>query len=365
MRKSKIACLLIALMLVITSFTGCNSNKGGNDSSEAFKELTGQELIDAAKKEGKIVSYGMPDEWANQRDIWKSFTEKYGIAHEDTDMSSGEQIAKFKAEADNPVADVGDIGIAFAKKAKEEGVLAPHKNPFWDEIPDWAKDPEGYWCTEYTGTISFLVNKNLVKNIPRSWADLLKPEYKNTVVLGDPTKGAMEKNAVLSATFANGGDETNILPGIEYFAELTKVGNRKLIDNTPANIQKGEIPIGIFWDFQSLGYRKEFGMEDDYEVVIPSDGAAIGAYVSIINKYAPHPYAARLLNDHLYSDESQINYAKGFARPIRKVDIPEEIKKELVPEEQYKAARPVKDQEAWEKTQEEFAQMWQEKVIGQ
>lgn len=357
--RIRLTCAILSALVLTASFVGCGKKKV--DSTNA--ELKGDALVQAAKKEGKIVSYGMPDTWANLGETWKGFSTKYGITHADTDMSSAEEISKFKAEANKSVADVGDIGIGFASTAMGQGVLANHKNPYWNEIPDWAKDPNGAWCAEYTGTICLLVNKKLVKNVPHSWADLLKPEYKNSVVLGDPTKGALEKSAVLSAAFAYGGDEANITPGVEYFAKLKKAGNLKPIDSTIANIQKGEIPIVVEWDFLALSYIDQFKM--DLQAVIPTDGAATVAYVAVINKYAPHLNAAKLFNDYLFSDEAQINYAKGFAKPIRNVKLPEDVQKKLIPEAEYKSSRPIKDYTAWQKTQDNFVELWQEKVLGQ
>ncbi|MCX7667906.1 MAG: ABC transporter substrate-binding protein, partial [Atribacterota bacterium] len=116
--------------------------------SQELTPTTPEELakIEAeARKEGAIVSYGLPDDWANWGESWKLFTEKYGLTHRDTDMSSAEEIQKFKAERNNPQADVGDIGIQFTPIAKKEDVTMPYKNSYWNEIPNWAKDPNGHW----------------------------------------------------------------------------------------------------------------------------------------------------------------------------------------------------------------------------
>ena len=89
-------------------------------------------------------------------------------------MSSAEEVAKFEAEKDKPTADIGDVGIAFAPVAVEKGVAQPYKTTNWDEVPDWAKDKDGNWVVGYQGTIGFLVNKKLVKDVPKSWDDLTK-----------------------------------------------------------------------------------------------------------------------------------------------------------------------------------------------
>jgi len=332
--------------------------------TKTYEQMTPEERAAAIKKEGMIVSYGMPDSWANLGEIWKTFTERYGIKHIDTDMSSAEELTKFLAEKDKPVADVGDIGIMFGPKGVEMGVLAPHKNPYWNEIPDWAKDPNGYWCAEYTGTIAFLVNTKKVKNVPKKFADLLKPEYKGKVSFDDPVRSAQGQAAVLAAAIANGGDEKNIQPGINFFKKLIKAGNYRPVLPLPGNIQKGEIAIAIMWDFNALNYKATLNMPE-LTVVIPSDGSVVMAYVAIINKYAPHPIAARAFNDFLFSDETQIMYAKGFARPIRNVKLPPEVAAKMLPASAYAKAKPVKDLKAWEETSKKLPQLWEEQVLAQ
>ena len=131
-------------------------------------------LIDAAKKEGAVYSVGMPDSWANWKDTWADLQSDYGLKHQDTDMSSAQEIAKFAAEKKNATADIGDVGFAFARVAVKKGVTQPYKPTTWDDIPAWAKDKDGHWALAYTGTIAFISNNNLVKDAPKTWQDLLK-----------------------------------------------------------------------------------------------------------------------------------------------------------------------------------------------
>ncbi|MDR3541288.1 MAG: extracellular solute-binding protein [Desulfosporosinus sp.] len=368
--KKSIILLTIGTLLASSILAGCGTNStptaanADKGTKLANSELTGQALKDAVKKEGKIVSYGMPDDWANLGEIWSNFTKQYDITHSDTDMTSAEEIAKFDAEKANAVADIGDVGITFGNVAISRDVVQPHKAPTWNEVPDWAKDKDGLWTGEYAGTIAFLVNTKLVKTVPQSWSDLLKPEYKGAVVTGDVLKAAQSQAAVLAAAFANGGDENNLTPGIDYFKKLSQAGNLKPSDNVFAIFQKGEIPIGILWDFNALGYRSRLADKENYQVVIPSDGTVSSAYVSVINKYAPHPNAAKAFQDYLLSDEGQILLAKGFARPIRdKVQIPADVAKNMVPKEQYASAKPIKDFSAWENDMKTIPDLWRNNVV--
>ncbi|NWJ95531.1 MAG: ABC transporter substrate-binding protein [Chloroflexi bacterium] len=317
------------------------------------------------KKDGQVISYGMPDDWANLGGLWKDMSTYYGITHKDTDMSSAEEIQKFDAEKNNPVADVGDIGIAFGKVAIDTGVAACYKNSRWDEIPAELKDPNGCWAAEYYGAIAFVVNTKLVKNPPQSWADLLKPEYKGLVAMDDPRQAAVALNGVVAAAYANGGSETNIQPGIDYFGKLFKSGNLKPTKPTVANLQSGEVAIAILWDYLGLGYRDQVAKDQPLQVIIPSDGSVAGPYVAVINKYSARPAAARALNEWIFSDAGQISYAKGYARPIRKVKLPDDVASKMLPDSAYAPVKFFKDYTVLDNTKTIISNDWAGKVLGQ
>lgn len=319
-------------------------------------------LIQAAQAEGRVNSLAMPDTWANWKDTWADLKNLYGIEHSDTDMSSAQEIAKFKAEKKNASGDIGDVGISFGDIAVKQGVTQPFKTSYWEQIPEWAKDKEGHWLLAYTGTIAFIINKEVVKESPKTWQDLLKGNYKITV--GDVSVAAQAVNAVLAANFALGGDERDLSPALEFFGTLAKQGRLVNNDVSVANLEKGEVEVGLVWDFNGLGYRDRVG-KNRYEVLIPADGSVTSGYTTIINKYAKHPNAAKLAREFILSDKGQLNLAKGYARPIRVefLDLPKEIKDKLLPNEQYKNAKTIKDFKAWESTSKKLPMMWQEHVI--
>ena len=302
------------------------------------------------KVEGALNSYGMPPDWTNFGEIWDGFLPKYNLTHTDTDMSSAEEIQKFDAEKNNPVADMGDIGIQFGPVAVDASAALAYIPTQWDRIPDWAKDPDGYWMCWYTGTISFAVNTALVPNVPRTWADLLKPEYKGQVAISDPRNSGQGAMAFLAANFANGGDEKNLDPGFAYFDKLNKAGNFTPVAPSRANIEKGEAPIAIKWDYNALPDRDELGAKSPavpIEVVIPSDGTTAAPYCHVINAYAAHPNAAKLFREYILTDEVQILQAKKYARPLAAgVVIPADIAAKFPPDSAYAALVPITDWKA-------------------
>ncbi len=296
-------------------------------------------LENAAKAEGTLVSYGLPDDWVNYGGMWKLMSDKYGITHADTDMSSGEILAALKAEAAAPVADITDLGFGFAQVVNDEKLSQPYKNSHWDEIPAYAKDPDGRWAAAYWGAIAFTVNTAIVTNVPQSWADLLKPEYKDTICMKDPRESATANMVVLGAAFANGGDEKNPQPGVDFFKKLSEAGQLRALAPSTDNIQKGECPISLFWDFDGLS-KKESLPEMNLQVVIPSDGTVAGLYIQFVTAGAPHANAAKLMLETEYSDEGQLAYANGFVHPIRtSVVLPDELKAKFPPEASYSVVK--------------------------
>ncbi|OAB42251.1 ABC transporter substrate-binding protein [Paenibacillus glacialis] len=352
--------LVLSMSVLMLTACGGNTNKEVKASTEV-EVITLADLEKKAKEEGSVVSVGMPDTWANWKDTWSDLQTKYTLAHTDTDMSSAEEIAKFDAEKDKPTADIGDVGIAFGPVAIDKGVTQPYKTSYWDEIPDWAKDKDGHWVVGYQGSISFLTNKKLVQTPPQSWEDLKNGDYK--IIVGDVTKAAQAQMAVLAAAIAFGGDESNIEPGIAFFEDLAKKGRLSNAEASLANIEKGEVEVTMLWDFNALNYSDQLG-KDKFNVAIPKEGSVVSGYATIINKYAPHPYAAKLAREYILSDAGQINLAKGYARPIRdSVKLPEDVAAKLLPNEAYTNVKPVGDYKVWEATAKAIPQMWQERVL--
>ncbi|UJD91265.1 ABC transporter substrate-binding protein [Rahnella aquatilis] len=331
-------------------------------ASSAFAAEPPAALLKAAQAEGTVNSVGMPDDWANWKGTWSDLSTKYGLKHSDTDMSSAQEIAKFLAEKDNASADIGDVGAAFGPVAVQKGVTQPYKPTTWDQVPDWAKDKDGMWALAYTGTIAFIIDKSQVKDEPHSWADLLNSKYK--VTIGDVSTAAQAANGVLAATYAMGGNEKDLKPGLEYFGKLAKAGRLSLTNPVIASLEKGEVQVGVVWDFNGLSYRDKID-RTRFDVVIPSDGTITSGYTTIINKFAKHPNAAKLAREYIFSDAGQINLAQGYARPIRAdhITLPDDVKAKLLPSSEYKNAHPIADPAAWDKSAKTLPRLWQENVM--
>lgn len=362
--NSKILKGSLCAALACSLLAGCAEE--GQTETVDLNAMSFDEIAEKAKEDGEVNSVGMPDTWANWGETWTEIEEKYGIKHTDTDMSSAEEIALFANEANDATKEIGDVGQSFGPVAEEQGVTLPYKTSYWDSVPDWAKDDNGDWIIGYYGTITFITNKNLVEDAPTSWQDVLEGDY--TLTIGDVSVATQAQSGLLSAAIAFGGDESNIQPGLDFFKTLAEEGRLDMGDTSVARLEKGEIEVAVLWDYNSLGYRSQIienNPDANFEVSVPSDGAIQSGYCTIINKYTKRPYAAAVAREYILSDEGQINLAKGYARPIRDdVELPEDVKANLLPDDQYTNARFIEDQEAWDQAVADLSSSWQEEVVA-
>lgn len=311
-----------------------------------------QALIDAAKAEGQLTTIALPHDWCNYGEMIEGFKAKYGLTVNELnpDAGSGDEIEAIKANKGNtgPQApDVIDVGLSFGPSSKAEGLIQPYKVATWDSIPDSAKDAEGYWYGDYYGVLAFQINSDVVKTAPQDWADLLKPEYANSVALaGDPRASNQAIQGVYAAGLsAAGGDAAKAADaGLKYFADLNKAGNFVPVIGKSASLAQGATPIIIRWDYNALADRDTLNGNPKVDVVVPKTGVVAGVYVQAISAYAPHPNAAKLWMEYLYSDEGQLTWLKGYCHPIRFNDlvkngkVPQEMLDKLPPAAAYETA---------------------------
>jgi putative spermidine/putrescine transport system substrate-binding protein len=311
-----------------------------------------QELIDAAKAEGMLTTIALPHSWCNYGEVIEGFKAKYGLEVNELnpDAGSGDEIEAIKANQGNmgPQApDVIDVGLSFGPSAKAENLIQPYKVATWDTIPDSAKDADGYWYGDYYGVLSFIVNKDLIATAPQDWPDLLGSDFANALALaGDPRASNQAIQGVYAAGLSRaGGDASKAAEaGLELFAELNKAGNFVPVIGKSASLAQGSTPVIVAWDYNGLSWAKDLAGNPPVEVVVPKTGVVAGVYVQAISAYAPHPNAAKLWMEWLYSDEGQLLWLKGFCHPIRFNDlakngkIPQDLMDALPPAAAYEAA---------------------------
>ena len=335
------------------------------------------ELEAAAKAEGQLTTIALPHDWCGYGDVIAGFRAKYPeitVNELNPDAGSADELEAIRANKDNkgPQApDVIDVGLAFGPQSKTEGLIQPYKVATWDEIPADVKDPDGFWYADYYGVMAFGVNTDIVKNVPSDWSDLLKPEYANAFALtGDPRASNQAILAIMSTGMARGAEpgQASGEKGLEFFAELNKAGNFVPVSAKSGTIAQGQTPIVAAWDYNLLAWRDGLKGNPPMEVVIPKGASLAGVYVQAISAFAPHPSAAKLWMEYIYSDEGQLGWLKGYCHPARFTamvaagKIPKELMDKLPPAEAYdKAVFPTVEQQAANK--KAVTEGW-DKVVG-
>lgn len=320
---------IVAAVAAVTFFAGaCGSPPSTSNSSPAsgsagtatsaayFGGMAG--LVKAAQKEGTLNVIALPPDWADYGQIISSFEAKYHIkvnSAQPDGNSTDEVNAVMQLRGTNRAPDVVDLGSNVM--IANVNLFTPYKVAEWNEIPANLKDPNGTWYADYAGYESIGYNPAKVP-APTSVNDLLKPAYKGMVALnGNPLQASAGFHGVVMAALANGGSASNIAPGVSFFTKLSKSGNLLPVDPTPATIVSGATPVVIDWDYNNEAAAAEAKAKGiTWKTIIPANDVVAAYYEQAINKDAPHPAAARLWEEYLYSTVGQNWWLRGGAHPV-------------------------------------------------
>jgi putative spermidine/putrescine transport system substrate-binding protein len=313
---------VVAFLLV----AACGSSTGGGSAScseSTAKTATSatdcgglDALVAAANAEGKLNVIALPPDWANYGAIITGFQAKYPsikITSDNPNGSSQDEVnAVQQLGASNRAPDVLDIGMAVA--LANTNLFAPYKVATWNDILASQKEPTGLWFQDYGGFMSIGYDSSKVPAVT-SLQDLLGSGFKGKVALnGDPTKANAALNGVMMASLANGGSLDDVSKGVDFFHQLKAKGNFVPVQATTATVKNGTTPVVFDWDYLSAAHGTDV---PTWKVFVPSNAILGGYYAQAVSKTAPHPAAARLWEEYLYSDEGQNLWLKGLARPVR------------------------------------------------
>ena len=256
----------------------------------ATKSLAAQEL-------NVIAAYNA------KSDIFEQFSKDTGIKVNFLDMSSGEVLARMRAEKGRPLADIwfgGGVDAFIA--AKDDGLLEAYISPEAAHIPAPFKDPEGYWTGISLVTVNLVVNKAVLKEkgmpLPESWADLTGPDYKGEISMSNPSISGTAFFTLYGLLTAKGEKE-----GWKFFGKLDKniPFYAKRGSEPPQRAAMGESIVGIapgLWDeLEAQGYP--------ITVVFPSDGIPWWPAPVAIFKDAANMESAKALVDWALSKKGQ------------------------------------------------------------
>ena len=317
--------LALAGVAAASLLAGCSSSGSSTGSGSGTKWATKTSaaagggmnaLVAAARQEGTLNVIALPMTWANYGAILSAFTAKYGIKVNSAlpGGSSPQEVDAVKSENGTAKApDVLDVGMPVA--LANTRLFAPYQVSTWSDIPAAQKESSGLWVQDYGGYMAIGYSSKF--GTITSLNDLLGPKFKGAVALnGNPTSANAALNGVMMASLAKGGSAGSIADGVNFFKELKAAGNFSPVQATGATIKAGTTPVVFNWEYLNL---PSYVGVSNWKVFVPQNAVLGGYYAQAINKNAPHPAAARLWEEFLYSQAAsggQNLWLQGGARPV-------------------------------------------------
>lgn len=282
-------------------------------------------VVEAAKKEGRVVVYGAAPFANTHRELTAAFKAQYGISVDMLILAGSQHLEKLRVEKAirQPVGDVTQTGITTSTQIVKEGLVENvvdvlpelrDRNVFFvDPVYGPQQQILGFGIT----TLGILINTNLVKpGEIKSWFDLLDPKWKGKIIMADPRITGTGLNMFSTLTYHKVLD-------YDYFRKLTGQ-NITLWGGATRELElltgRGEYSV-VFGIGSSV---EPFILEGaPLKIIDPIEGSTAQPEPLMVVKDAPHPNAARVFANWILSKEGQTAYNKPIGRlPLRK-DLPD------------------------------------------
>ena len=279
----------------------------------ALAQETTPARIAAAEKEGKAVWYTSVDVKVAEG-LAKAFREQYPKIEIDVERSGSERVfQRINQEYQSNIKNVDVVNSSDASHFifwKQQKWLASHIPPDVNRFPAQYKDPDGYYAAWRSSLSVMGYNTNLVKEseAPKSYADLLDPKWKGKLTKSHPSYSGTS----LTGTFAI----TKVL-GWDYLEKLAKQGVQQLQSTTatPKSIASGERAVMV--DGNEYNMFIEIDAKSPVKIIYAKEGTPFVTSPTAIFADAPHPNAARVLQNFLYTAKAQqLLVDKGGARSV-------------------------------------------------
>ena len=268
-----------------------------------------KKVVDAAKKEGKVVVYNGAVGTPVLPKVGAAFEAKYGVRFELLEARASELRERIRTEqaSGKILGDVSHNGSTTTALQLAEGTFQPHgtlpngKRPVAPFAADDIRIPI------YVITYGILVNTDMVKpgEEPKTWQDLLNPRWKGKL-LSDDMRALGGGAVFFMVTTQKYGKEFH-----EKLAQQQPHMNRDLRGNYP-RVARGEYPV--YFPFTLPDSLDLKGLPA--KAIMPPEGSPYVRFDGAMFKGAPHPNAARLFLDFLLTDEAQLLYANLGFMPV-------------------------------------------------
>jgi iron(III) transport system substrate-binding protein len=254
------------------------------------------------------------------KELFDTFTKDTGIQVNWQRLAGGEAETRLEAEKANPQASiwVGGVGLNHMS-AKIKGLTAPYKSRMAENTPLKYRDPENYWIGLYMGPLSFITNNKIAREQgivpPKSWAELLKPEYKGKIRMPNPTTSGTAYNMVTTIRYVFGGDEEKTF---DYLRKLdANIDQYTKSGAAPGkSVAIGEIPVAIGYAHDQVKLKAEGA---DVTLTVPAEGTGFEIASMSMVKNGPDAVNGKKLYDWVLGAKAQAIIAKWYVVPLSKL----------------------------------------------
>ena len=282
-------------------------------ATPALAQETTPAMIAAAEKEGKVTWYSSVDVKVAEG-VAKAFREAYPKIPVEVERSGSERVfQRINQEYQSGIKNVDVVNSSDASHFifwKQQKWLAAHVPPDVKRFPAQYKDPEGYFAT-WRATLSVMAyNTKLIaeNEAPKGYLDLLDPKWKGKLTKAHPGYSG----TALTGTYAI----TKAL-GWEYLEKLAKQGVQQLQSTTatPKSIASGERAVMV--DGNEYNMFIEIANKSPVKIIYAKEGTPFVGSPTAIFGDAPHPNAARVFQNFLYTAKvQQLIIDEGGARSV-------------------------------------------------
>ncbi|WP_300921305.1 extracellular solute-binding protein [uncultured Dubosiella sp.] len=302
---SLLACAAMALSLAACS---SSDSKDSGEPAEAGK--------------GKLVIYS-PNSDTEINNELESFKEKYpDIEVELQSMGTGDCVARIEAEAENPQADVMWGGMNYGVYTQNPDLWAEYVSANDKNVDENYRNDTGYF-TNYvlSGSGAFILNDKMLKELGvevNSYEDLLQPELKGKIAMGDPTSSSSAWAELTNMLLVKGGYDSD--EAWDYVQKFINNLDGKIISSSSQvykGVIDGEYAVGVSYEDPVVQAMIDNRENPDVEISMcyPEEGAVWLPAAAAIVKGAPNEENAKLFLDYLQSDECQIIISQLTVRP--------------------------------------------------
>ena len=269
--------------------------------------------------QNSVSAYASCDETLAKA-LFEQFTKETGVAVNWVRLSGGEALARMEAEKANPQASiwVGGVGLDHIT-GKTKDLTTPYRSREAVNTPAEFRDAQNFWIGLYVGPLTFVVNLDRARALgltpPRSWADLLKPEYKGYIRMPNPNTSGTAYNVITTIRTLNNKDEDR---AFDYLRRLdVNIDQYTRSGAAPGqSVATGEIPIAIGYAHDQVKLKSEGAHT---EIIAPSEGTGFELAAMSLIKGGKQPIQARQLYDWILSSpNAQRIFTSYYVVLIRK-----------------------------------------------